>query len=469
VLCYFNHGCGEKIQVNDSIYLQDLQGYVEKYIMEKNIPAMSVAIWHNNILRQAASGILDQKKQTRAEINSVFQIGSITKVMTASLVMKLVDDGLVDIDCPVKYYLPDFLIADKYAAETITVRQLISHTSGIAGDYFPNDSGHKGNLIARYVDRCSLLPLVHKSGQMYSYSNSAFAIAGRLIEVVGGLSWYEAVREHIYQPLGMSCALADFRESSIECAKGHVYHGENTNRWVQSERGCLSQGLAPAGLTPAMSAENLIRFARAHMNGGLNQQGQRWLSIDSIQEMQTPQIALPKISEICDNYSGLGWGINDYYRYRVISHGGATNGFLAMLQMIPELNTAFVILINGFRPPAMKVATNTILQAITGIDMQEPEPTNAISVGDFRAVEGCYESLDASVTISIEGQRIVGKIIHKIDPLPPTTIELRHIAGGRFAVFSADGKRRPNMVFIKQGDQQIYSYLFNSKRLNKRS
>jgi hypothetical protein len=140
-----------------------------------------------------------------------------------------------------------------------------------------------------------------------------------------------------------------------------------------------------------------------------------------------------------------------------------------MLQMIPELNTAFVILINGFRPPAMKVATNTILQAITGIDMQEPEPTNAISVGDFRAVEGCYESLDASVTISIEGQRIVGKIIHKIDPLPPTTIEPRHIAGGRFAVFSADGKRRPNMVFIKQGDQQIYSYLFNSKRLNKRS
>ena len=99
------------------------------------------------------------------------------------------------------------MISDAEASESITVRQLLNHTSGMAGDFFPDDEGHEGNLIARYVDRCNLLPLVNPPGALYSYSNSAFVIAGRLVEVVRGISWYQAMEDYHLQTIGNgSCA-----------------------------------------------------------------------------------------------------------------------------------------------------------------------------------------------------------------------------------------------------------------------
>ncbi len=113
--------------------------------------------------------------------------------MTACLVMQLVDEGRVDLDCSVRDYLRDFQLADDSITQRLTVRQLLNHTSGIGGDFFPDDRGHQGNLIARYVDRCHLLPIVHPAGKMFSYSNSAYTVAGRLVEVVRGMSWYQAI------------------------------------------------------------------------------------------------------------------------------------------------------------------------------------------------------------------------------------------------------------------------------------
>ena len=159
--------------------LDNLQAYAEQAIAKHNIPAMSVAIWKDGELSQAAAGCLNLTTGVEATTDSIFQIGSITKVMTTCLVMQLVDEGRVNLDKPVVDYLRDFMIADAEATQTITVRQLLNHTNGIAGDYFPDDEGHQGNLIARFVDRCSFLPLMHPVGEMFSYSNAAFCVAGR--------------------------------------------------------------------------------------------------------------------------------------------------------------------------------------------------------------------------------------------------------------------------------------------------
>ena len=168
------------------------------------------------------------------------------------------------------------MIADAEASETITVRQLLNHTSGMAGDFFPDDQGHQGNLIARYVDRCNLLPLVHPPGALYSYSNSAFVIAGRLVEVVRGVSWYQAMEEYIFKPLGMEHALADPKELiRYRAAMGHIWDGE---RWNVSPQPWLPLGMAPCGSTPTMSASDLILFARAHLENGQSSSGQSWLS-----------------------------------------------------------------------------------------------------------------------------------------------------------------------------------------------
>lgn len=201
----------------------DFQSYAESLIDRHQIPAVSLAVLSNNQCYSAAAGILNIDTGVEANTDSIFQIGSITKVFTTSLIMQLVDEGRVDLDTPVKLYLRDFQIADIQATQNITVRQLLNHTNGIAGDYFADDCYAEGNAIARYLDRINLLPLVHSPGKNYSYSNAAFTVAGRLVEVILGCSWHQAIEERIFRPLGMKQAIADPTETlRFRAAIGHL-------------------------------------------------------------------------------------------------------------------------------------------------------------------------------------------------------------------------------------------------------
>ena len=451
--------------------LNDLQAYAEQFIQDHKVPAISVAIWKDNRLTTAAAGCLNQDTGGVATTESIFQIGSITKVMTTSLVMQLVDEGKVDLDRPVKHYLQDFMIADAEATSTITIRHLLCHISGIAGDYFPDDSGQQGNLIARYVDRCSLLPLVHPVGEMWSYSNAAFAIAGRLVEVVRGISWYQAMQDYLYTPLGMDQAIVDPKDMiRFSTAAGHIYEGNNTDSWIVPKQPFLTMGQAPAGTTPAMTAENLIRFARAHMENGFNQQEQSWLSAGSIAEMQKSQMELPKASQISAKHTGLGWGITEFDNppLRVLSHGGGTNGFLSMLQLIPEQNAAFAVLINGFRPSAIEALTGELLGALADIKLQQPEPSSQKPIAELNQIAGVYESFDTLITVTATADKLQATIVYKIDPLPPLDLDLRHVEEGCFAPYTKEGNRCPNVVFVKPDKNGVPQYIFNGGRLSRR-
>ncbi|ARN73801.1 serine hydrolase domain-containing protein [Oceanicoccus sagamiensis] len=449
----------------------NLQGFAEAFIEKHNIPAISIATWQDGQLQTAAAGCLNLSTGVSATTDSIFQIGSITKVMTACLVMQLVDEGRVELDAPVKQYLHDFMIADAQATESITVRQLLNHTSGMAGDYFPNDYGHEGNLIARYVDRCSLLPLVHPVGEMFSYSNAAFCVAGRLIEVVRGISWYQAMSDYLFKPLGMQHAIAHPSDVlRYRCAMGHIFDGSNTDRWVLPKKTYLTLGQAPVGSTPAMTPENLIRFARGHLEGGLNEQGERWLSADSVQQMQQSQIELPKASMIHDSHWGLGWGMGHYTNGDIwsVGHSGATNGFLSQLLMLPADNKALAFCINGCRPSAYQALNTELNRAVFNLDLTQPEPDSTSTLDKLELITGQYESMDTHITVVREQEQLKATIVYKVDPLPPLQADLRHVKDGCFAVYSAAGHRCPNMVFLKPGEQGVPQYLFNGARQNPR-
>ena len=451
--------------------LDNLQAYAEQAIAKHNIPAMSVAIWKDGVLTQAAAGCLNLNTAVEATTDSIFQIGSITKVMTTCLVMQLVDEGKVNLDKPVVHYLRDFMIADAQASQSITVRQLLNHTNGIAGDYFPDDEGQLGNLIARFVDRCSFLPLMHPVGEMYSYSNAAFCVAGRLVEVVRGISWFQAMKEYLFEPLGMAHSIADPKDMiRYRTAMGHVFDGENTDRWVLPEKAYLSLGQAPVGATPAMTAENLIRFARAHLEGGVNQQGESWLSPESVKQMQVPQIELPKASQLSAKHAGLGWGMSSYHagNIKTIGHGGATLGFLSMLQVIPEQNAAFAILINGFRSSALGGLTTDLLSAITGLDLKEPEPASTVPIAELEQIVGEYECLDTLIKVTSSDGKLMANILYKIDPLPPLDVELRHVEELSFAAYNGKGERCLVIAFLKPNESGVPQYVFNGGRLNRR-
>lgn len=451
--------------------MSSLQSFSDSIIDQHNVPAVSLAVWNNAELNQAASGLLNLETGVEATTDSVFQIGSITKVMTTCLVMQLVDEGRVDLDTPVKHYLHDFMIANAEASEVITVRQLLNHTSGMAGDFFPDDRGHKGNLIARYVDRCNLLPLVHPPGTLYSYSNSAFVIAGRLVEVVRGISWCQAMENYIFKPLGMKHALADPKELiRYRAAMGHLWDGKN---WALSPQSWLSLGMAPCGATPTMSAADLIRFARAHLEDWQPESGTHWLTKSALQLMQCQEISLPNTSQNICRYAGLGWGLRRYLREDrlVFGHIGATKGFYASLQICPEKKAAFALLINGVAPAALGAIQNDLLREVFGIEVQaEPSIERLVPpTSEQQSVVGRYESMDKLIVIKQEAEQLKAHLVYKIDPLPPENLLLYPLTNDCYACETKDGTRRPNWVFVMSDDGDSPPiYLFDGSRLNPR-
>ena len=448
-----------------------LSDYIRLGLTEHNLPAISLAVFHNEKIYQAAGGILNHETGVEAAADSVFQIGSITKVMTTCLVMQLVDEGKVDLDSPVKRYLRDFMIADAEASETTTVRQLLNHTSGMAGDFFPDDEGHEGNLIARYVDRCNLLPLVHPPGAFYSYSNSAFVIAGRLVEVIRGISWYQAMEDYIFTPLGMNHALADPKKMiCYRAAMGHLWNDEG---WKCSPLPWLPLGMAPCGTTPTMNASDLILFARAFLDDGHTPSGKSWLSESSIQAMQHREICLPRISQHIRRYAGLGWGIREYHPERrlIYGHTGATYGFYSSLQICPDQHAAFALLINGAAPRALETVQNDLAREVFGIELQE-EPAidhSAPLTSQQRLIIGHYESMDKLIDISERNNQLVARLEYKIDPLQAEELTLYPITNECYACETTDGTRRSSWAFIMDnGLTSPPTYLFDGSRLNPR-
>src|SRR3954471_21905514 len=148
----------------------------------------SLAIAYGDDEVVGATGVLSRRTHQPATPDSVFQIGSITKVWTATLVMQLVDEGLIDLDKPVVTYLPEFTVADAALTEGVTTRHLLTHTSGIAGDFFP-ETGRGDDCLEKFVALMADLPGSHPLGATMSYCNAGFVLLGRLVEVLRDATW----------------------------------------------------------------------------------------------------------------------------------------------------------------------------------------------------------------------------------------------------------------------------------------
>ena len=460
--------------------VDNLQSYADSLVDKDFAPAVSLAIWHDNKLSCAAAGVLNIATDVEATTEAVFQIGSITKVFTTCLVMQLVDEGKVDLDKPIQHYLRDFQIADTNAAQVITVRHLLNHTSGIAGDFFPNDFNEVGNSIARFVDRINLIPLVHSPGAQFSYSNTAFAIAGRLVEVMLGLPYSQAVEECIFRPLGMNHAIANPQEIlRYRAAIGHYPDPEGQRGWVQSSQCFSTLGLAPSGSILSMSATDLITFARAHLNKGCADTGEQWLSRESIQLMGQPSIQQPANSERLDRHWCLGWA---HCRDRctdtaMVYHSGLVSGQTAMLQLFPDHNVAIAVMLNGAKVEVLNVITHDLIKDLTGVELKEPVPNPfRLSIEGLAIYTGTFDSFASRYIVNIKespkddtgAPSLIITCIHKSDN---SAYQLSAIPLGEhiFAIFNDQNIRLRNAVFIANSDgtriEQFYPGLRVSQRI----
>lgn len=309
------------------------------------VPGAALAVWAEGGLVEAAAGVCNIETRVPVTAETLFQIGSITKLYTAALCMQLVEEGKLDLDAPVRKVLPDFAVADAEVSARVTLRHLLNHTSGIDGDYF-RDAGRGEDRVEKYVRLLKDVRQLHPMGHMFSYCNAGFVVAGRMIEAVTGTTWDKAVRNRLAKPIGTpSFSTLPEQAMRYQMAIGHV---GQPGALAVTPIAYLAQSNAPAGSMPMAKARDTIAFARMMMNDGVAANGTPVLTAESVQEMHLRSVALPWGMTI--DAIGLAtflWDWNGDQHYEVFGHDGSTIGQAAWLRYHTESETAVALLTNG--------------------------------------------------------------------------------------------------------------------------
>jgi CubicO group peptidase (beta-lactamase class C family) len=380
-----------------------LQSDFARLVAEHGVPGAVVAVLKDGEVVDAAAGVLSTATNVEATPDSVFQIGSITKVWTTTLVMQLVDDGLLDLDVPIRQYLPEFRLADDAAADAITTRHLLSHRGGFEGDVF-TDTGRGEDAVEKYIGAIAELPQLFPPGEIFSYNNAAFSVLGRLVEVLRGKNWETALVEHIATPLGLTHVAPSAYEAILfRAAVGHVGPGEDGVE-TPAPVWALAKSNEPAGSMLAMRPRDLVAFARMHLEGGTAPDGTRVLSEASVRAMQEKHIDLPRLTGMGEAW-GLGWEIIQSDPF-VIGHDGGTIGQSAFLRVVPEAGLAVALLTNGGDVMGLfDDVVKRIVKDVTGIALHGfPQPPAEPLAIDPAPYLGSYSNSTFDMTVSVDDE-----------------------------------------------------------------
>src|SRR6202046_5410900 len=218
---------------------------------QARVPGAALGIWADGQETLAACGVLNRATRVRVSTDSVFQVGSITKLWTATMIMQLVDEGLLSLDTTVAQALPGVRLGAADLADQVTVAHLLTHTSGIDGDIF-TDNGRGDDCVARYVGLLDRASSAFVPGAAYSYCNSGWVVLGRMIEVLDGRSWDESLRARLCGPLELTQTVTLPEQAILHrAAVGHRAEGARVRAWS------LPRSVGPAGLITA-AAHDLL-------------------------------------------------------------------------------------------------------------------------------------------------------------------------------------------------------------------
>jgi dipeptidyl aminopeptidase/acylaminoacyl peptidase/CubicO group peptidase (beta-lactamase class C family) len=354
-----------------------------------------------------AAGVLNSETGVPATPDSVFQIGSITKVWTTTLVMQLVDEGLIDLDAPIVEVLPELRLSDPDVTAAVTMRHLLTHTSGIDGDVF-TDTGRGDDCLARYVELLADAAQNHPLGATFSYCNSGFVVAGRVIEKLTGLSWDEALAKRVIAPLGLTRTVTLPEQAlRLRAAAGHVPGDDPDADPTLAPVWGIPRSSGPAGCIVSDVA-GVLAFARMHLTGGSAPDGTRLLAEASTVAMQQQHAELPDVYSLGDSW-GLGWMRFGWGSHRLFGHDGNTIGQSAFLRILPEQNLAVTLLTNGGHTNDLyQDLYREIFAELAGVAMPRPlEPLAAGSAdgsdGDITPWLGRYERSGERIEILRSG------------------------------------------------------------------
>lgn len=326
------------------------------------VPGLAIAIVEDGKTTLARGfGVRQLGSAAAVDGDTLFPTGSTGKAITVAALATLVDAGKINWDDKVTQHLPGFQMYDPWVTREITIRDLLTHRSGLglgAGDllFVPRTNLSR----AETVRRVRHLKPSTSFRSTYAYSNLMYVVAGQLIETVSGQTWEDYTREHVLRPAGMTVSTTHNVDnfSTENRAFPHArMNGGLRGAGDQSrldERDDLGRNAAPAGGI-ASSANDLAAWLQTLLGGGATPQGKRVFSTATHAEMWTPAMPMPggpmppelKLLESKLSSYGLGWDLMDYRGARMIWHGGAVFGFGTAVVLLPEQNVGFAIAINS--------------------------------------------------------------------------------------------------------------------------
>ncbi|HTX28695.1 MAG TPA: serine hydrolase domain-containing protein [Streptosporangiaceae bacterium] len=322
---------------------------------QAGVPGAVLGIWADGREVLAAFGVLSSATAVRVTRDSLFQVGSITKVWTATMIMQLVDEGLLSLGTTVSQVLSGARLGAGDISDQVTVQHLLTHTSGIDGDIF-TDTGRGDDCVQRYVSGLDRAASAFPPGGAYSYCNSGYVLLGGPVDVWG-----------------------------------------------------LPRSVGPAGLITA-AAHDLLAFARFHLDGGSTPTGKQLLSEASAAAMQDPRAEIPGFGATADttgSATGLGWRVERWDGQTIVGHDGDTIGQSAYLRINPQARVAVCLLTNSARSESLyREVFAEVFGALTGITMPAgPCPAEG-PPENLERHAGRYERTSRRCEVSVHDKRL---------------------------------------------------------------
>lgn len=336
---------------------------------EWQIPGAAVAIVRNDrVVHLAGYGLTALEGGEAVTPDTLFQIASASKAFTATALAMLVDEGKLDWDDPVRKHLPYFRLDDLCADSQVTVRDIVSHRTGLGRhDELWDNSPWTREEVVRKI---GALELQRPFRTTYQYHNILFIAAGEVVAHASGMSWDEFVRQRIFQPLTMNATVtSDADWETAEHALGYRWYPSTDTLALQKPIDTATLG--PAGAIKS-SARDMADWIRFQLGDGMFGSS-KVLDPEILEETRTPQTVIRMGNATRDSNPestlmsyAMGWVVQDYRGEQLVSHAGALNGFRTHVDLLPRRNTGFVVMINAGRGYAVTAIRNSLIDVLTG-------------------------------------------------------------------------------------------------------
>lgn len=427
---------------------------VENWREELGVPGATFGLSVNGEIYTGGVGLTHVEHPLPVTDETIFQIGSITKTVTATAMMRLVEQGALDLRAPVRDYLPGFRVRDEDASARVTPWHLLTHRAGWTGDVF-TDTGGGDDAAAKYVDGMADFQQLAPLSQHFSYNNAGFCVAGRIIEALTGASYETAIQELIFAPLGMARSFFFPQQAMLHrFAVGHQAGGRVLSPWA------IPRGMNAAGGI-SCHIHDLLRYGEYQLGGGAPLMSPEFLA--EMHKRQAP--SLPYLGAC-----GLAWMISGHDGAKRLWHTGGTNGQNAVLTLVPAHQLALGMMTNSDKGQALHERFNkAVLSEFCGIEIAKARAIES-SVAELAQYVGRYQGTMRAIELRMDAGRLVAEFRlcgglpsdRQLEEMPPA--EVARCGADQLLVL--DGAFEGTSADILRDEAGEIGYLRFGSRLN---